>query len=860
MSTPSWTWWRDRWAKAGSAAAVGRSLVRRWPWRTALVAGFVLGVLSLAWPLPEAAERPAGVVSVQVTDRHGTLLREIRPEGRGRPVSLADIDPSVRAAVIATEDRRFDHHPGVDPVAIVRAAWSNWTEQRIVSGASTLTMQVARLLRDRTSRGWSDKLAEAHLALRLELRWSKARILETWLNRVSYGNRAHGIEAAARLYFGKTALDLTRAEAAYLVGLPQSPTRHDPFRHPVRARERQQRVLDAMLRTGDLSPADRQRLGTLPLDLQRPDQVFRAPHFTERIRLHPSVDAPASIGASAPDGKPGLVEVRTTLDARLQHTVQGLVRGHVKLLAPDGVSNAAAVVIENATGAVRAYVGSADFWNATTGGQNDGVRMLRQPGSALKPFTYARALDTRRHTAASVLPDVEARIPEAGGAFVPTNYDDAYHGPVPFREALANSYNVPAVRLAQELGTAGLLETLRGAGFSSLDRPPDHYGAGLTLGNGEVRLLDLARAYAGIARGGMLPPLRSISWRRTVGGDTLAAATPRPEPMPLSPAALRLITDILADPEAREDAFGRGGPLDLPFPAAAKTGTSKDYRDNWTIGFTPAHTVAVWVGNFDGSPMRRVSGITGAGPLYRSIMMHLGSGGAFSSPEATGLEGVRVCPASGHRPGAHCSASRREWFMTGTAPGPRDTCRVHRVVAIDTRSGLLADEATPSRHVEHRRYTVHPEIYHPWMRDHGLPLPPRVTHANATAPAAADSAWQATDRLQVLVPAARAQFTVDPILRDAYQQLHLQGTAPDRWHDVHWTVDRERLSGDFREMRWPLSTGVHRISLRALGPDGTRYESRPSTIRVHDVPEAAGWASVEATSGERARSKSSSDR
>jgi len=833
------------------------SVARRRPRVSGLAASFLLGLLSLLWPLPEAAEHPADVVSVQVTDRHGTLLREIRPDGRGRPVSLSAIDPSVRAAVIATEDRRFDRHPGVDPIAIMRAAWSNWTNQRIVSGASTITMQVARLLRGRSSRGWSDKLAETHLALRLELRWSKDRILAMWLNRVSYGNRAHGIEAAARLYFGKSALDLTRTEAAYLVGLPQSPTRYDPFRHPERARDRHQHVLDAMLRAGDLSPADRQRLGRLPLDLRSPEQVFRAPHFTERIRLQHSLDAIATNGSNAKNGSPGLVEVRTTIDAQLQRTVQGLVRGHVKLLARDGVSNAAAIVIENTTGAVRAYVGSADFWDATAGGQNDGVRMLRQPGSALKPFTYARALDTRRHTAASVLPDIEAHIPETGGAFVPTNYDDAYHGPVPFRDALANSYNVPAVRLAQELGAADLLETLRGAGFSTLNRPPDHYGAGLTLGNGEVRLLDLARAYAGIARGGMRPPFRSVAWSRTVGGDTLVAAPSPPEPMPLSPAALHLITDILADPEAREDAFGRGGPLDLPFPAAAKTGTSKDYRDNWTVGFTPAHTVAVWVGNFDGSPMRRVSGITGAGPLYRSIMMHLGPGGTFPSPEVAGLEAADVCPASGHRPGTHCPASRREWFMPDTAP--HDTCRVHRVVPIDTRSGLLSDGATPSRHVEQRRYTVHPEIYHPWMRDHGLPLPPRMTHADATAPTAG-AAWQATDRLQVHVPTATAQFYIDPVLRDAFQQLHLRGTAPDHWHDVHWTVDRERLPGDFREARWPLSTGAHRISLRAVGPDGTRYESRASTIRVHDVPETAGRASAETASGGRTRSNSMRDR
>jgi penicillin-binding protein 1C len=771
-----------------------------------------------------------------VTDRYGTLLREIRPDGRGRPIPLAAVDSSVLAALIATEDERFYRHPGVDPIAVARAAWSNLSQGRVVSGASTLTMQVARLLREKQSRSAWDKLMEMHLAVRIDLLWSKNRILETWLNRVSYGNQTHGIEAAAQLYFGKSALDLTLAESAFLVGLPQSPTRYDPFRHVERARARQQRVLKAMVEEGSLTDQEADRLAALPLDLNAPQHVFRAPHFTEWLRVTRGLDDPER-AASFPGGSPP-VELRTTLDARLQHTVAGLVRTHVRRLDIENVSNAAAVVLDNQTGAIRAYVGSADFWNENQAGQNDGVQMLRQPGSALKPLTYARALESRSHTAASVLPDIELNVPRAGGAFTPTNYDGTLHGPTPLREALANSYNIPAVRVAQELGAGEVLSTFRGAGLTALDRAPEHYGVGLTLGNGEVRLLHLARAYAGIARGGIRPGVHPIQWTRTARGDTLTAPPSPARSIHLSPGTLRIITDILADPHARAEAFGRHGPLEFPFPVAAKTGTSKDYRDNWTAGFTPEYTVVVWVGNFDGSPMRRVSGVTGAGPLFHDIVSHLGPGGTFSDPARHGLKRVSVCPASGQRPGAHCPAPRGEWFHPGTAP--TDTCSVHQRHRIDRRSGLLATDDTPDAVAENRIFTVYPERYHPWMREEGLPLPPSITHADARS-ASTDTAWTVTERLQVQYPLPGMDFHVDPVLRDSFQQVHLRATAPPTWHDVHWHVNGRRIDEPYEEARWRLAPGRHTLRLRAIGPDGTRYRSRSATVTVHDLPATAGW-------------------
>ncbi len=807
----------------------------------ALIAAALLGalLLSLLWPvaLDEAAPAPA----LRLTDRTGGLLREVQQDGQGRPVRLDAVAPAAIEALIATEDRRFWQHPGVDPLALARAAWTSLRAGRVVSGGSTLTMQVARALHSRNKRGRSgrglwDKLVEMHLALRLELHHSKEEILTYWLSHVPFGNGAYGIESAARLYFGKSAGDLSEAEAAYLVGLPQRPSGYDPFRFPERAKARQQRVLRAMENAGLLTAERRRVLEQLPLDLAQPERTFRAPHFAEALlRGLPATHR--------------LTEIRTTLDLALQQRVEALARAHLGALRDRSVTNAAAVVLDNRTGAVLAYLGSADFWDAHAGGQNDGVRMLRQPGSALKPFTYALALATRRYTPATILPDIETQVLEAGAAFSPENYDKRYHGPVPLRAALANSYNVPAVRVARALGPAALLETLRQSGFASLKKPAAHYGVGLTLGSGEVRLLELARAYAGLARGGTLPALRFVEWQRrerqrpstlemrTAAGDTLFAPTLPPEPSGISPPVAHLITDILSDPAARAPAFGRGGPLELPFPAAVKTGTSKDYRDNWTVGYTPRHTVAVWVGNFDGSPMRSASGVTGAGPLFKAIMLALGPGGSFARPD--GLEEAVICPASGRAPGAACPTRRREVFLTGTVPALSDTCRTHRLVEIDRRSGLLASETTPPAFRLAKRYAVHPPEYHPWMRANGHPLPPTARHADVLA---ADSAGNGplrfSDRLRVQYPEDGTAFRMDPVLREDFQQIHLRGTLAEDLLGAAWWINNERLGGDYRSAAWTLRPGRHTIELRAVTPAGERLRSRPATITVRGLARA----------------------
>lgn len=788
---------------------LARSRQRPIRWTAGLF--LVVGLLSVAWPPAAQLLVEQAVVSIQVTDASGTLLREARRDGRSHPVPLDQVHPAAIAALIATEDRHFYRHPGINPLALGRALWANMRAGEVVSGGSTITMQVARALRQRKQRGLGDKLNEMHLALRLELWLTKAEILALWLNRVPFGNRTLGIEAAAQRYFGKSAQDLTQAEATFLIGLPQSPSRYDPFRHPERARARQQRVLAALVATDLLSPAEAAHLGALPLALRAPDPAFQAPHLVDFLLTSTQESTP-------------LAEIRTTLDASLQQAVASLAQGHLRWLEAEGVGQAAAVVVENATGAVRAYLGSADYWDARSGGQNDGVRMLRQPGSALKPFTYARALQSGHFTTASVLPDIETPFPEGGGAFAPQNYDQRYHGPVPLRTALACSYNVPAVYVARAIGPTHLLQTLHDAGFSSLTRPAAHYGLGLTLGNGEVQLLELARAYAGLARGGSLPPLHTTQWHRTASGDTLHLPRSLPVDMGLTPQTTYLITDILRDPEAREPAFGRGGPLELPFPAATKTGTSKDYRDNWAIGYTPAHTVAVWVGNFDGEPMKWVSGVTGAGTLMKAILLELGSGGPFHQPP--GLERTTICPASGLLPNAHCPDPRPELFLTGTAP--TDTGDVHQLIAIDTRTGQRASTDTPPEAIDERSYRVYPPRYHGWMQENGLPIPPPLL--TPTVPTSAAIAFSA--RLHVQYPEDGSIFQIDPILRPPFQRLHFRGAAEDGLADIRWWLDDQPLPGDLHATAWQLAVGSHTLELRATDGMGQPLRSSPITFQV----------------------------
>lgn len=546
-------------------------------------------------PIPAALLRPP-IQSVALLDRTGIPLREARVAERfSHELALEEVPRRVIDAILAAEDKRFYSHHGIDWLATGRAVLTGIAGARIVSGASTITQQLVKIS-ERRPRTFRAKITEGLTALRLEQEWPKEKILAAYLNRLDFGNLNLGLAAAADYYFGKPVSDLSDAEAAYLAGLPRNPRRLNPHVAPEAVRRRQVLVLDRMRANHRLDAARHDRAVAEPMALRPPQRRFRAPHFVEMI-LRQLPDTPAA-------------EVRTTLDFRLNEQVETIVRDRIAQLREQKVRNAAAVVIENATGDVIALVGSENYFEPGTG-QVNGAWAPRSAGSALKPFSYLLALE-RGATPATMVADVRTSFPAAGGFYRPENYNRRCYGPVRYRTALASSLNIPAVKtLLAAGGPAALHERLRECGLTTLDRAPEVYGLGLTLGNCEARLLEMTNAYASLARLGEFRP-----WRALSPASSIARRYSRPE-------LVWQIADILSDNSARSLAFGLNSALRFDYPVACKTGTSTDFRDNWTIGFTPEFSVGVWAGNFDGSPMREVSGVTGAGPILHAIFDYL---------------------------------------------------------------------------------------------------------------------------------------------------------------------------------------------------------------------------------------------
>jgi penicillin-binding protein 1C len=771
---------------------------------------------------PELADRRPPSTSVVLRDRHGVVLRELRADDgiRARWVPLADLGDRAARAVLAAEDRRFAHHPGVDPIAVVRAAGQFALHRRIVSGASTLTQQLARNLvkRPRTLRG---KFLEAALALRIEASLSKKEILEQYLNRISFGPGLRGIEAASRFYFDKPTRDLSLAEAAALAGIPRGPAVYDPQKGTERLRRRRDRVLERMLDGGLALRAEVRAAQAEPIVIARTGAGQGAPHLVRALmagQLDPAL-GPLRNRTS---------DLTLTLDRGLQRELETLTEGTVRGLSARHVSAAAVVVIENATGEILAYVGSPDVEDAARLGQNDGVLAARQPGSTLKPFVYELAMERLGFTAATVLPDVELILPSKDGTFRPNNYDGRFHGPVRLREALADSYNVPAVWTADAVGPGRVLSRLRELGLTSLGEDAAFYGAAIVLGDGEVRLLDLASAYATLARGGVHRPVVAV--QAAVGKDGVRLDLPRGEPRRvLDEAAAWIITDVLADRAARIASFGEGNVLELPFPVAAKTGTSKGYRDNYAVGFTPDVTVGVWVGNFDGTPMEGVSGVSGAGPLFHDAMMAAARGRpvrAFDRPAGL-IEEAPVCSLSGARPGGACAHQRREVFAVdrGRSTAPTAACAMHERVRLDRRNGLRAGAACPAEHVEEQVLERFDARLAAWAHAAGRPTAPEAW-SPLCPPAPGEVAPVARGALRVAFPTDGARFSIDPGAA-ARQEIRLRAEVPAGAMEVRFVVDgRARAVRAPFALTWPLAPGSHRLRVEAegLGADEVTFE------------------------------------
>jgi penicillin-binding protein 1C len=761
---------------AGSSRWIGRVAV----WTAlALLPGVALGWFAVCAPLVAPAAR-VELPGAVVLGADGTVLQRDASAGLRIPVAIEAIAPIAREATIAAEDQRFLHHPGVDPIAVLRALM-HLPGQR--SGASTITQQLARrlYLQDDTSPGIIRKAHEMLLALQISGRESKDEVLGAYLNEVYYGRGAYGIEAAARVYFGISAANLDLPRAAYLAGLPQLPSVYDPASDPATATARQRYVLGRLADDGKISAAQVAVAGNEPLTILPPLAQPIAPHFVQY-----ALDELAQV---RPDlaNRPGLV-IETTLDPGLQQEAERLVNVHLEELTDRHVTNAAVVSLDPRDGRILAMVGSAGFGDEAHQGQVNLALAERQPGSALKPFLYAAAFE-HGYTPATMLLDVPSTFDTPQGPYSPLDYDRRFHGPVSLRTALASSFNIPAVRTIDQLGIDTFLEVAHRVGLQTLNAA-ETYGLALTLGGGEVRLLDLTSAYGAIATEGLLTPPYAVARVLDTSGHVLYEHQTSDPARVLQPEHAYLLADILSDSDARIPGFGQVTPLDLPFKAGVKTGTTTGFRDNWTIGFTPGLVTGVWVGNADGSPMQDVSGVDGAGPIWRDVMIAAVAGrdpGWLERPP--GIVESTVCDPTGALPGPDCPSPRTELFAAGTVPRSIE----HYYTRLS--DGSLAVNPPPDAVA--------------WALDSGLPLAAAGVGAGLAA------------AVRIVQPVAGAVLFLSPELQA--QEVVLRATVPPGTASVTFAVDGASsgpVPGPDAQVTWPLKPGTHRVDVSALLPDG----------------------------------------
>lgn len=782
-------------------------------------------------PSSLATHRPFETTRIYARDGQ-TVLYELFDAGQRTVVSLDDIPWSLKAATVATEDAGFFTNPGVDLRGIVRALYLN-RDGQVLSGGSTITQQLVRNVllppEERNEQSYRRKIREALLAFRLSRQFSKDQILAMYLNEIYYGNMAYGVEAAAQSYFGHSARSLTLAEATLLAGLPQSPTTLNPLLHAAAAKQRQQVVLDLMVKAGyiERSQAEAAYAETIAL---RPAAVdIRYPHWVFYIRdLLERQYGPEMVYR-------GGLRVVTTLDPRLQDLVAKSAREQVATLAGRNAHNASVVVVDPASAQILAMVGSVDYNNAAIDGQVNVALAPRQPGSTLKPIVYAAAL-AADWTPATLIWDTPT---DFGGGYRPQNYDNRFHGPQRLRMALAGSLNIPAVKTLQHVGINRFLDLAHAMGITTLqDR--ERYGLAVALGAGEVRLLDLTAAYTTFAHKGRYRPL--VSLLRVSTGDGSALPLPgsdtAPEGTPVwgprSEQIAYLITDILSDNSARAPIFGPTSVMRLKGdrPAAVKTGTSNDYKDSWAVGYTPDLVVGAWVGNSDNTPMEEVAGANGAGSIWREIMEAAHAGKppeSFARPE--GIVERPICASTGYAAG-NCKDKVAERFLADLVPGQDDSGYV--TVTVGGDGSCLATDATPLNERRSAVFLRPPPDAQEWAQSASIPRPPTAPCPPPGQPTGVASMRAPTAVAAITSPAAGSEVGGSVTIRGSaagqYQLMFGAGAAPQSWSAIASGVGgvADGLLG-----MWPtdrLSPGAYTLRLVVALPGSPEQETR---VPVH---------------------------
>lgn len=753
-----------------------------------------LGVLGVwLWTSSEGtlvARRP----SVLVVDRRGEPIGE--SPGEGDVLGFWPVPPMlperIAVATLETEDRHFYTHAGVHWPSVARAMAQNLSALRTVSGASTVAMQVARMQRGR-ARGLGAKVLESIEAVMLIDDFGHEEVLRQYLTLAPYGNRVHGVVRAARLYFDKPAEDLSWLQAAYLAALPQAPAHMNPYDDAGRARglRRAHRILRTLharglITTRDLEVALASDLALVPRTPRPPEALHAALALIDQARQ-----------------TSGTVVRRATLDLDMQRRVAALVRENLDHVRARGATNTAAVVVDLQSADILAYVGSADYFDAKAHGAIDFLQVKRSPGSTLKPFIYGLGFDTGKLTAASLVPDTAMDfVNEGGRSYRPGNITKSFLGPMLAREALANSRNIPAMRVLGDVGVEPVLSMLARGGVTGVRFEPGAYGLGLALGNLHTTPLELATLYRALGDGGRVVPLRTFlddepaqsTPARLFGDDTAA-----------------LVLDILSDPEARQPSFPPGSPLDYDYAVATKTGTSQGFRDGWTAAVSDRLVVVVWVGNHDWRRMNTLGGLAGTAEAAHRILdalmprraPHRSVAQSFPAPRDGQVR--TVCALSGRRHGPDCPHRRTELFRRGTEP--ETLCDVHVRARIDKRNGLLATAACPAHMVEEQTFLKLDKSSSTWARQTGQKLLP-----TAESPLCGGGPTHSDEvSVTVVEPRAGVRYTYDPDTPPEFATIRLRADVEPADEDVVFLVDGTPVAkvGWPHETRWTVTPGTH---------------------------------------------------
>ncbi len=806
--------------------------------------------------------------TTRIFDRTGQVLlyEIIDPQGGNRTVVPLDQMPAhIKNATVALEDKNFWTNQGYDLYGIARAAYTTLRGEQ-VQGASTITQQLVknvlipeseRMRRDPLDVGtYNRKARELILSAEVSNRYSKKQILEWYLNANNYGSLAYGVEAAAETYFGKHVQDLDLAESATLAPIPQYPALN-PIDNPQAALERRNIVLDQMLLQGYITPEEAIAAKSSRMRVTPKRFDIRAPHFVFYVRrlLEDKFGSEALYR--------GGLNVYTTLDYNIQQQAEQIARDQVNKLQAEkrNVTNASVVVMRPNTGEIVALVGSVDYFNRDIDGQVNVAISPRQPGSSFKIFNYLTAF-AQGYTTASMLMDVRTVFDDSPNPpYVPENYDRKYHGPVRLRTALGSSFNIPAVKLLQLVGVKNVVNTAHRLGINTLNR--EKYGLALTLGGGETTLLDMTYANSVLANQGVMagvsvPPdqlkpgfrtLDPVAITKVVDSNnkTLYEFKEPQKQQIVTPQLSYLMSDVLADNVARTPGFGSNSVLKLSRPTAVKTGTTSDWRDNWTVGYTPDYAVGVWVGNADNAEMEHISGVSGAGPIWRDLMEKIHQ----TTPvhpfvEPPGMVRVEVCATSGLLPTPYCPERVKELFIAGTEPKTFDN--IWQSFRIYKPSGKLATVYCPLDQVKDQVFPIYPPEAMDWVRENNIPQPPSEYDTTCRTPAqggdiaiTAPASYSAIRGVVTIVGNAR----VDNL--DTYRLAFGKGMDPTQWTQIggdhHERVDSGTLE------QWDVSglDGLYTLKLTVVDRSGRPQEAviqvivdnTPPTIKIINPPNGA---------------------